>query len=351
MDIYLTVNEVAGFLGITVQGLHKLCREQKFRTKFGTKHKIYPEVFQQILTTKGIRLESKKLLLTIHAIKGGLGKTTIAHCLGVRASCYGFKTLIIDLDKQANLSESFQLFEDQGNLTIFDVFKNIIRDKNADFSVKEAIIEISDYLHVIPSDIEVANFDLEVLVSRLPVHDLFEELLAEVIEDYDVILFDLPADFNSITLAAHIFTKKCLIPMELTAFSEKGVKLTEDHIARAQKIGSCKIDFILQGNFFDQRKADAIDEIGALKLKYGHNFSSVIIPISQPIKTNLGTGKFLWSLPKSKAPALVAFENILLNLLKFSKKFVNSQPNDLDLEIVKTQSTGHILENEVPRNA
>lgn len=339
MDIYLTVNEVANFLGITVQGLHKLCREQKFRTKYGTKHKIYPKVFRDILSLKGMKLDSKKLLLTIHAIKGGLGKTTIAHCLGVRASCYGFKTLIIDLDKQANLSESFQIFEDQGNMTIFDVFKNIIRDKNSNFSVKEAIVKVSDYLHIIPSDIEVANFDLEVLVSRLPVHDLFEELLEEVIDEYDVILFDLPADFNSITLAAHIFTKKCLIPMELTAFSEKGVKLTEDHIARAQKIGNSKIDFILQGNFFDQRKADAIDEIGELKHKYGDRFSSVIIPISQPIKTNLGTGKFLWSLPKSKAPALVAFENILLNLLNFEKKHMKPQPKTLEPHIISAANS------------
>ena len=79
--------------------------------------------------------------------KGGVGKTTTAFNLGAGLSYQGFKTLLIDLDPQSNLTQSLNFSKNKGN--IVDLLK---KEK----PINECLNKINDNLFIIPSTKELA---------------------------------------------------------------------------------------------------------------------------------------------------------------------------------------------------
>src|SRR4051794_6098628 len=109
IDLFLTPKDLAELFGITIQGAHKFLKDNKFPTVVqNSRHKIYPELMRKIIEFKGIAIPQENIV--IHIVKGGTGKTTIGHALASRASAYGFRVLMVDLDQQANLSKSFGVY-------------------------------------------------------------------------------------------------------------------------------------------------------------------------------------------------------------------------------------------------
>ncbi|MDQ3232296.1 MAG: AAA family ATPase, partial [Pseudobdellovibrionaceae bacterium] len=207
VDLFLTIKEVSDLLGISVQAVHSIIKEGEIEV--ATKGKdtviIYPKALNEILRFRNWPVKRKKGKKASHSVKGGVGKTSIIHTVAAKLSAYGFKVLLIDVDKQANLTNSFGIDDEQeGVITLKDLFEEYLaRPKRYDPSV--AICELTDYLHLIPADIGLANLDFRVNESKVNIGYLFKNLLEKVEADYDFILFDLPCDFNSVSMAVHCY--------------------------------------------------------------------------------------------------------------------------------------------------
>ncbi len=78
--------------------------------------------------------------------KGGTGKTTTSVNLGAALANLGNRVLVIDLDPQANLSQSFGI-EDEDQ-TISDIFSRKIQNL--------PIRKITDKLHLVPSSLDMS---------------------------------------------------------------------------------------------------------------------------------------------------------------------------------------------------
>ena len=63
-------------------------------------------------------------VISISNQKGGVGKTTTAVNLALYISEHGFKTLLIDLDPQANATSGIGINIDQIEHSIYDVISN-----------------------------------------------------------------------------------------------------------------------------------------------------------------------------------------------------------------------------------
>ena len=57
-------------------------------------------------------------IITVTNQKGGVGKTTTAHLLSSGLKARGFRTLLIDLDPQSNLT--FTMGADDSHYTLYD---------------------------------------------------------------------------------------------------------------------------------------------------------------------------------------------------------------------------------------
>ena len=61
-------------------------------------------------------------IISFAAIKGGVGKTTLAYNFGEWLAKNGKKILFIDLDHQCNLSQTYDVYGDESIGTVANIF-------------------------------------------------------------------------------------------------------------------------------------------------------------------------------------------------------------------------------------
>lgn len=316
VDLYLSPKELAESVGLTVQGLHKICKENKISTQEpgSRQHKIYPKEVEKILNLRGIKKLKKKV--TVHSLKGGVGKTTIVHALASRASQYGFKVLMVDLDKQSNLTSTFGL-RDNDYQTFLDIYEDY---KQGHLTVQNSIVKITDYLHIIPATLKLTNLDL-MLQKNIEKYDvLFEKILAPIKGYYDLIIFDLSPDIDRVTICAHCYSDLAIIPVNMDRMSIDGVELTYDHLDYIGKSLDHHIkNRLILINKFDQRHSLAFDLTSYLSSKYGKDLCKKVIPISKQIDNLLASDTCIWKEKISSCAALTGFQNVLESILDLNE--------------------------------
>jgi chromosome partitioning protein len=169
--------------------------------------------------------------------KGGVGKSTIAVNLAAIAAERGQRTLVIDLDRQANATR--YLLDDEapaagtGSAAFFE--------ETLKFSVRESqplgfITETGfERLHLMPGSAELDELHGK-LESRAKVYKL-RKALERLADDYDEVWIDTPPALNFYTRSALIAADSCLIPFDCDAFSRAALyelmrnveELREDH--------------------------------------------------------------------------------------------------------------------------
>ena len=121
--------------------------------------------------------------------KGGVGKTTTAHNLGVQLARNAEKrVLLLDLDAQGNLSDACGLDPQTLERTVFDVLAG-----NA--SIAEAKSTLEAGLDILPANIRLAEAELA-FAGRMGRENLVKKALASVAGEYDYV----PVSYTHLTL-------------------------------------------------------------------------------------------------------------------------------------------------------
>lgn len=153
--------------------------------------------------------------------KGGVGKTCSCVNLGAGISNFGKQgkqVLLIDLDPQANLSLS---------LGITEAKKSIYQALRGECSLTDALIKITDKLHVIPATLDLSGAELE-LASEAGREMILKELINPLKNKYDFILIDCPPSLGLLTLNALTASDQVYIPLQAQFLATQGLaKLNE----------------------------------------------------------------------------------------------------------------------------
>ena len=99
-------------------------------------------------------------IFSIAIQKGGSGKTTTAINLAAALLQKGKSVLLVDADPQASLSEALGII-DEPEKNLFTELSKLIKGESGDLS--EVLVETRSGLHVIPSSIELAGAELELV--------------------------------------------------------------------------------------------------------------------------------------------------------------------------------------------
>jgi len=176
--------------------------------------------------------------------KGGVGKSTIVCNLAAVNARAGRKTLVVDLDTQANASH-YLLGADADDLSpnIADFFEQtlgfrLLRDEAKAFVHHTRF----DHLHIMAAspELEPLQGKLEAKYKIYKLRDALREL-----DQYDDIILDTPPAFHFYTLSALIAAQKCLIPFDCDEFSRRALfslldsvaEVREDHNSRLEVAG------------------------------------------------------------------------------------------------------------------
>ena len=156
------------------------------------------------------------MIIAIGNQKGGIGKSTTTQAIGAYYSLKGYKTLLIDLDPQSNLTIATGASRED----VLTTYELLNKDIRAD--VKKAIQPIRDNLDIIP-----ASNKLSEIADHLPKigrYDVLKKALEPIISEYKVIVLDTPPALSDLTLNAFMVAKKVVVPAQADLFSLEAIK-------------------------------------------------------------------------------------------------------------------------------
>jgi chromosome partitioning protein len=167
-------------------------------------------------------------VLSIANQKGGVGKTTTCINLAAALALKKKRTLLIDLDPQANASIAF-FSPDETQSTTYDLFiehgcelAKVVR------STKDP------NLFVAPARLALARLEQQ-LAGQFDAPYKLKDALAPALKDYDYIVLDTPPALGILTVNALVASTHLLVPIQAAYFAIEG---TDDLLETYARIRS-----------------------------------------------------------------------------------------------------------------
>lgn len=167
-------------------------------------------------------------IIVIANQKGGVGKTTTAVNTAVSLAVSEFKTLLIDMDPQANASVGVSDLTKENENTIYDVLINGV-------PVEKAVTDTRfPHLAVLSSTKDLVGAEIE-LVSIMAREYQLKQKLDAIKTNYDYIIIDCPPSLGLLTINALTAADAVLIPIQCEYYALEGLGQLLNTICLVQK--------------------------------------------------------------------------------------------------------------------
>ncbi|PLX31873.1 MAG: chromosome partitioning protein ParA [Ignavibacteria bacterium] len=172
--------------------------------------------------------------------KGGVGKTTTSVNLAASLAVAEHKTLLIDIDPQANASSGVGIDVAESPVSIYEI---LIDSTPAAQGIQKSMLP---FLDVIPSHINLVGAEIE-LIDRPQREHVLKQAVHALRENYEYIVIDCPPSLGLLTLNSLTAADSVLIPVQCEYYALEGLGklLNTINIVRQHLNGALDIEGVL----------------------------------------------------------------------------------------------------------
>ena len=215
---------------------------------------------------------SRARVLAVANQKGGVGKTTATVNLSACFAEKGLKTLIVDLDPQANATTGVGLDSRGLDGSIYEV---LLQDLELEEIIEPTMIK---GLHIAPSSLDLAGAEIE-LVPALSRERRLQDAMLGAVTEYDLIMIDCPPSLGLLTINGLTAANEVIVPVQTEYFALEGLTQLVKNIGLVQRSLNPGLELTrLFLTMYDARTNLSRDVAREVRTHYGDKVCWQVVP-------------------------------------------------------------------------
>lgn len=211
-------------------------------------------------------------IIAIANQKGGVGKTTTAINLSACLAEAGERVLTVDFDPQGNATSGLGFEKEYMDKTVYELLVG-------DCSLENCIIkEVQENLDVLPSDVNLAGAEIE-LLDETGKELLLKRELDKIKNEYDFIVIDCPPSLSLLTINALTAADTVLVPIQCEYYALEGLSQILQTVDLVKKKLNQRLE--LEGvvfTMYDARTNLSLEVVESVKNHLNRTIYKTIIP-------------------------------------------------------------------------
>jgi len=227
-------------------------------------------------------------VITSLNLKGGVGKTHLCWLLASVCQERGHRCLIVDLDQQANITQSFlpDHSEPTGVERLFDPMANV--------QPRDLIRQTAyEHIDIIPVTGHFARQDLSQREQweKHRLHTALADALAGLLSDYDYILLDCPPRMSLPSYAALCASDFLVIPLEAADWGARGTSTVRVLLQSVQKFHNPRLKLLgYVVSKFKRARTFQLTYLAQIRSIYGDEAFQTVIPALSQFERSVDEG-------------------------------------------------------------
>lgn len=237
--------------------------------------------------------------------KGGVAKTTTTVSLGAALADLDASVLVVDLDPQGCLTFSLGHDPDQLEMSVHDVLLG-------EEEIADVLVTTEDGVTLLPATIDLAGAEA-LLLMRPGREYALKRALAEVAQDYDVILIDCPPSLGVLTLNGLTAADSVIVPLQCETLAHRGVGQLLRTVTEVQQITNPNLDLLgVIATIYDARTTHSRDVLADVADRY--DLAVINPPIPRTVRFAEASASGASVLRGRKNKGAVAYRELARNL-------------------------------------